>query len=253
MRFASLGSGSRGNAWLVEAGQTRVLVDAGFGPRETVKRLGRLGVEGDSIDAVILTHEHGDHVAGAMRFAARHTCPVWLSRGSLAAMEAKRDTAAGVRVIDGDFAVGDLQIQPYPVPHDAREPLQFVLSDGDRRLGMLTDAGHVTEAMEASLAGCHALVLECNHDLAMLAEGRYSAPLKARIRGHHGHLDNTAAAALLTRIANGKLRHVVAAHLSAQNNRPELARAALADALGCDSGWIGVADQATGLEWRAMQ
>jgi phosphoribosyl 1,2-cyclic phosphodiesterase len=158
------------------------------------------------------------------------------------------------RILDGHrtFAIGDLEITPYPVPHDAREPVQFVFSDGARRFGLLTDAGHVTPHMEQVLEGCDALALECNHDVAMLEAGGYPAALKRRILGRYGHLDNAAAAALLGRVAGAGLKHVVAAHLSEENNAPDLARAALAAALGCEHDWIGVADQETGLDWREL-
>ncbi len=141
-------------------------------------------------------------------------------------------------------------MRPFPVPHDAREPVQFVLSDGARRLGVLTDIGVSTPYVEASLSGCEALVLECNHDPALLAGSDYPWPLKQRIAGRFGHLANDAAAELLKRIDTSALRHVVAAHLSQQNNTPEHARAALAGALGCEHDWIGIADQAMGFAWR---
>jgi phosphoribosyl 1,2-cyclic phosphodiesterase len=139
------------------------------------------------------------------------------------------------------------------VPHDAREPVQYVFSDGDRRLGVLTDTGCVTPHIERCLDGCDALVLECNHDSEMLRRGAYPPQLKTRIAGRLGHLDNAAAAALLATLDRRRLQHVVAAHLSEQNNCPELARAALAGALGCGSEWIGVADQETGFGWRELR
>lgn len=252
MRFACLGSGSKGNAWLVQAGQTRVMVDCGFGPREAVKRLARLEVKVDELDAILVTHEHSDHGRGAAKVSERARCAVWMSHGSQAMLAAAGDGPASVRVIDGHgpFAVGDLEVTPYPVPHDAREPLQFVFSDGAARFGLLTDAGHVTAHMEAVLADCDALALECNHDVAALEAGAYPPALKRRILGRYGHLDNQAAAALLSRLTGPRLKHVVAAHLSQENNRPDLAQAALAGALGCTRDWIAVADQETGLDWR---
>ena len=181
-------------------------------------------------------------------------CPVYMSHGCHAMLDALGEAPASVGVIDGRaaFAVGDLEISPYPVPHDAREPLQFVFSDGAVRFGLLTDAGHVTAHMEAMLADCDALALECNHDLDLLEAGRYPFALKQRIRGPYGHLDNGAVADLLKRVAGPKLKHAVAAHLSQENNRPELARAALSGTLGCASDWIAVADQDNGLDWRQV-
>jgi phosphoribosyl 1,2-cyclic phosphodiesterase len=254
MRFGCLGSGSKGNAWLVQSGDTRILVDCGFGPREAGKRLTRLGVEASDLAAILVTHEHGDHGRGAAQLAARARCPVWLTHGTHAMLDALDSAPQSARIIEGQqpFAIGALEITPYPVPHDAREPMQFTFSDGARRFGLLTDAGHVTPHMESVLSGCDALALECNHDVARLEAGSYPAPLKRRILGRYGHLDNAAAAALLRKIAGSGLKHVVAAHLSEQNNAPELARAALAAALGCEHDWIGVADQETGLDWREI-
>lgn len=253
MRFASLGSGSRGNALLVEAGNTRVLVDAGFGPREMSRRLGRLNLAGDDIDAVLVTHEHSDHIGGVFACARRFGWAVLLTHGTLAAC---RDSGADGRttIIDSheSLSVGDICVDPFPVPHDAREPVQFVLSDGARRLGVLTDAGHVTSHMAAMLDGCDALVLECNHDSEMLAQGSYPPTLKHRIGGPWGHLDNVAAASLLSRIDRSSLRHVVAAHLSEENNSPALAQAALSAALGCGQDWIGIASQDEGFAWRDL-
>jgi phosphoribosyl 1,2-cyclic phosphodiesterase len=150
------------------------------------------------------------------------------------------------------FAIGALEIEPIPVPHDAREPVQFVVGDGEHRLGVLTDLGVSTRHVESSLSGCDALVLECNHDAGMLADSDYPYPLKQRIAGRLGHLDNEAAAALLASLDTSRLRHIVAAHLSQQNNTPDRARAALARALNCTPEWIGIADQADGFAWRDL-
>jgi len=252
IRFASLGSGSEGNALLVESGQSRLLLDCGFSVAETVRRLERLGVAPDSLDAILVTHEHDDHVGGVTRFARRFPTPVYLSYGTYAA--AARGDFSDVVVIDSHtpFAVGDLEVLPYPVPHDAREPTQFVFGDGAVRLGVLTDAGASTPHIESMLSGLDALVLECNHDLEMLRNSAYPERLKDRISGRLGHLDNSQAAGILAGIDRSALQHVVAAHLSQKNNRPELAVAALAGAMGCEAEWIGVASQADGFGWRSI-
>jgi phosphoribosyl 1,2-cyclic phosphodiesterase len=254
VRFASLGSGSEGNGLVVEAGDTRVLIDCGFGLRDTAARLGRLGLAPDSLAAIIVTHEHSDHVGGVPAFAARHRIPVWATYGTLTAVSARFEAVDRLYGFDSHdaFAVGDLEIRPFPVPHDAREPVQYVLGDGEHRLGVLTDVGVTTPCVETSLDACDALVLECNHCLDLLAASDYPYPLKQRIAGRLGHLHNEAAAELLTRIDTSRLRHVVAAHLSQQNNTPDKARAALAAALGCTPDWIGVADQAAGFDWREL-
>jgi phosphoribosyl 1,2-cyclic phosphodiesterase len=254
MRFASIGSGSEGNGLVVEAGRTRVLIDCGFGVRDSAARLLRAGVEPESLSAILVTHEHSDHVGGVPAFAARHGIPVWLTMGTLEVVGGRMGSVAKLYGFDSHevFAVGDLEVQPVPVPHDAREPVQFVLTDGAHRLGVLTDIGVSTPFVEASLSGCDALVLECNHDSEMLANGNYPYPLKQRIAGRFGHLCNDAAAAIVKAIDCTRLRHVVAAHLSQQNNTPDHARAALAGALGCEADWIGIADQQAGFDWREL-
>jgi phosphoribosyl 1,2-cyclic phosphodiesterase len=254
MRFASLGSGSEGNGLVVESGTTRILVDCGFGVRETTTRLARLGLAPGDIAAIFVTHEHSDHVGGVAAFAARHDIPVWLTFGTLDAVSERLADVPRVYSFDAHdvLEIGALEVRPFPVPHDARDPVQYVIGDGAARLGVLTDLGVVTAHVEASLTGCDALVLECNHDEAMLAGGRYPYPLKQRIAGRLGHLGNAAAAELLRTIDTSRLRHVVAAHLSKENNTPELARAALAGALGCAEEWIGIAGQSAGFDWRSL-
>ena len=260
MRFASLGSGSRGNALVIEAQvgavPTRVLLDCGFGPRELSRRLARLGLGGEDLDAIVLTHEHTDHCAGVQACARRYDLEVILTHGTLAAWARRGDAdgPARLRVIDSHaaFTLGAFEVQPFPVPHDAREPVQYVFADARHRLGILTDAGVVTPHMRSTLDACDALVLECNHDAEMLAHGSYPRSLKQRIAGRYGHLDNEAAAALLGAIDRSRLQHLVAAHLSEQNNTPALARAALAAASGCAAEWIVVASQEQGFSWRQL-
>jgi phosphoribosyl 1,2-cyclic phosphodiesterase len=251
MRFASLGSGSQGNALVVECGATRVLLDCGFSARDTAVRLARLGLEPRDITAVVVTHEHSDHIAGAYKFARRCGIPVHLTHGTLNGFPGDLGDRPGLVMIDSHaiFSVGDVEIHPYPVPHDAREPVQFVFTDGVRRLGVLTDSGSSTLHIEEMLSRCDALVLECNHDRAMLEGGNYTPQLKRRIASRFGHLDNEQAGALLSALDRSRLKHVVAAHLSQQNNRPEIARAALAAAMGCADDWILVATQDEGFAW----
>ena len=258
IRFASLASGSKGNCLLVEVGASRLLLDCGLTPRETARRLARLGLEPGDVTGIIVTHEHDDHVGGVFAFAARHSVPVWITHGTLrAAAESGKGDPAGavtVNIVDARtaFAVGDIEVQPYTVPHDAREPVQYVLSDGAMRLGVLTDIGAPTRHVEESLSGCDGLVLECNHDLDMLWAGSYPKWLKQRVSGPFGHLDNGQAGALLASLDRSRLQHVVGAHLSQQNNRPDLARAALAAALGCEEEWVGLATQEVGFAWREL-
>ena len=250
MRFASLGSGSEGNALIVQVARTTVMIDCGFGVKETVARCARLGLAPEHIDAIIITHEHTDHVGGAPRFSRRFGIPVWLTFGTLSATESRWDgcTLRGFDSHDA-FLVGDIEVLPFPVPHDAREPAQMTLTDGQRRLGVLTDVGETTSHIEASLSDCDALFLEANHCEDLLYRSTYPPGLKARISGRYGHLSNAASAEILKRVASGRLQRVVAAHLSRENNRSELAKSAFADALGGTAEDIFVATQDQGLEW----
>jgi phosphoribosyl 1,2-cyclic phosphodiesterase len=254
MRFASLGSGSEGNGLIVESCSTRILIDCGFGIKSTVERLARLDVEPRSLTAILVTHEHSDHIGGVPAFAARYDIPVWATFGTLASVSAEFEGMTRVYGFDSHecFVIEALQITPICVPHDAREPVQYVIGDGARRLGVLTDLGVSTAHVEACLSGCHALVLECNHDPDMLVNGDYTPALKHRIASKFGHLDNGSAAKILERIDTSRLTHIIAAHLSKQNNLPELARAALAGALDCTPEWIGIADQDAGFDWREI-
>ena len=247
-----LGSGSEGNAALIECANTTVLLDCGFSLKETLVRLERLGRKGDQLTGILITHEHGDHVRGVGVVARRLGIPVWLTAGTYAAIRPYIGNLPQVNLIHPEraFSIGDIGVQPFPVPHDAREPCQFVFNDGDSRLGFLTDTGSATAHLELMLSGCDALVLECNHDREMLRAGSYPASLKERIAGPRGHLDNATAAGIVSRIDCSRLRHVVAAHLSQENNTPARARAALAQALGCAPDWIEVADQELGVLWR---
>lgn len=258
MRFASLGSGSEGNGLVVEASTSgcrerpwRLMVDCGFGPRLAEKRLMRLGLAPDALDAILVTHEHGDHLGGVFALARRHGIRVYATRGTLRAVMRERFESVDVVACSGreGFAIGTIRVEPFAVPHDAREPVQFVFDDGAHRLGVLTDVGCPTRNVVAALGGCDALVVECNHDLAMLDASDYPDMLKRRIRGDYGHLSNVAAASIVERVDRSRLRHVVAAHLSRTNNLPELARRAMSDATGWLPSRIHVADQHDGFGW----
>lgn len=253
-RFASLGSGSEGNALLVQIGQTCVLMDCGFNLTESVTRLERLGIMPEALSGIVVTHEHGDHIAGVSRLAHKFAIPVWLTHGTFRAQAKSLSKLSSVTHIDphNSFTIGDVMVQPYLVPHDAAEPVQFVFSDGTKRLGVLTDTGSSTPYIEQVLSGCDALVLECNHDSELLNNGDYPYSLKQRVGGRFGHLNNADAAALLAQLDNRKLQHIVAAHLSKKNNTPELARTALSSSLGCEDDWIDVATQEYGFDWRAI-
>jgi len=251
MRFTSLGSGSAGNALVVESGRTRVMMDCGFSLADTKARLERAGLAPSDLRAIVVTHEHDDHLGGVARFAKRYAIPVYLTRGTAQWLPLDFP-AVLVHCIESHrpFGVNDLEVDPFPVPHDAREPVQFVFSDGDARLGVVTDLGTITQHVVEKLSGCRALVIECNHDLDMLMTGPYPDGLKRRVSGRFGHLCNVDSGRLVAALDRGKLRHLIAAHLSQQNNTPALAIAALAQAAGCEDEWIGVARQDAGFPWR---
>ena len=256
MRFASLGSGSGGNCLVAEAAGTVVLVDCGLALTETERRLARLGLEPSQVRGILVTHEHGDHACGAFEFAAAHRIAVYLTHGTLAAMRAEGKVLDGVAlvVVNGrqSFIVDGLQVIPFTVPHDAREPVQYVLSDGAAKLGVVTDVGTSTVHVEKMLSGLDALVLECNYDRDLLWNGGYPRWLKERIAGPFGHMDNRDSERLLAAVDRTRLKHVIGAHLSRENNRPALARAALARAMGCEENWIGLATQDDGFSWRTI-
>jgi phosphoribosyl 1,2-cyclic phosphodiesterase len=254
LRFASLASGSRGNCLVAQADRTTLLVDCGLNLRDTERRLARLALAPADVSAVLVTHEHDDHAGCALDFAAAYGVLVVMTHGTRRALKAAGKLHEGIRVqlVCGEerFAIGALEVLPFTVPHDAAEPVQFVLSDGAAKLGVLTDIGIGTRHVESVLSGLDALVLECNYDRDMLWSGAYPRWLKERIGGPFGHLDNREAARLLGVLDRSRLKHVISAHLSQQNNTPELARAALAEALGCAPQWIGLASQDDGFDWR---
>lgn len=254
MRFACLGSGSQGNSLVIEVEKTRLLLDCGFTLKEVIARLSRLGLQPDMVDGIIITHEHGDHIGGVERFARRFDVPVWLTHGTLRGAKKTFSRLPKINIIDSHqhFSIGDIDIQPYPVPHDAHEPTQFIFGDGAFRLGVLTDTGCSTTHIETVLSRCHALVLECNHDAQLLAKSNYPQSLKQRVGGRLGHLENTTSAKLLANLDCSLLQHLIAAHLSRINNTPHLVRSALSGEINCEPDWIGIADQDLGFDWRQL-
>lgn len=252
MEFAVLGSGSGGNSSLVRHNGTCLMIDNGFSVNETEKRLARLRTAPDSITAILVTHEHGDHISGVAKFAAKHSIPVWMTAGAHRFAQFKGLADAGILVLEEPLVIGDIEVLPVHVPHDSREPAQFVFSDGARRLGILTDLGRLTPHVLECYSGLDALVLEANHDAEMLANGPYHHRLKRRVAGNYGHLSNAQAAELLATADVSRLQHIVAAHLSEQNNTPALARAAFAAALNCTEDWIEIAHQQRGLDWKSV-
>jgi phosphoribosyl 1,2-cyclic phosphodiesterase len=253
MRFKNLGSGSSGNSTLIEATGSptiRVLVDCGLGLKHLTYRLAQAGVLPEGITALFITHEHADHIGCARSLALRYRIPVWMSLGTHTALGSPDfDGLLGIASDDKAIDLGGLQLMPFTVPHDAREPLQLSCTDGSAKLGILTDLGHATAHVLAHLHGCNALLLECNHDTDMLAQSAYPAFLKRRVGGSHGHLSNLEAAEIALKVSHTGLRQVVAAHLSAQNNQSTLVQGALAEALSCSPSDIVVATPDKGTTW----
>ena len=253
MRFKSLGSGSSGNATLVQVSgpdACNVLIDCGFGLRQLLQRLEYSGVLPDQLDAIFITHEHSDHTGCVQTLSKQYNIPVWMSLGTATAMGFVNTTNMLHTASDGDvIGIKSLQLRPFTVPHDAREPLQLTCTDGGSKLGVLSDLGHATAHVIAQLQGCNALMLECNHDADLLSASNYPNFLKVRISGEYGHLANVQSANIARAVLHTGLKHVVAVHLSHQNNLPELVKNSLSEALSCSSDEIIIATQDAGSPW----
>lgn len=234
LRAVVLGSGSGGNAVVVESAGFRLLIDAGFSCRELEKRMRSVGVEPSTIGALLLTHEHEDHVRGADRFARKHGLAVYLTAGTRLGTALGEEVAARVVRIESGrpFEVGPFGIEAFEIPHDAREPVGFALEDAaGRRLGLVGDIGCRTQLAWGRLANLDLLLIEANHDIEMLRNGPYPWPLKQRVAGRHGHLSNREAADGLPELLCDRLRAVVLYHLSRTNNRPAIAAAEIGETL----------------------
>ncbi len=242
MRLSVLGSGSGGNSIFVQAGNTRVLVDAGFSAKAIATRLDGLGISPDSIAAIVVTHEHSDHTSAVGVWARRHGTPVYMTdrtREACARLFRGQEDVRSYRTGHA-FLIGDVRVEPFLTVHDAVDPVGVTITDEctGLRLGVATDLGRPTTHIRHALSGCDVLVLEANHDEVMLHMSPYPPTVKRRIRSSHGHLSNQAAARLVTELLHPRLAGVVLAHLSKEANRPELARQVVAAALD-EAGWQG--------------
>lgn len=256
IRFASLGSGSKGNATLVESGSqdsdTRILLDCGFSTKQIESRLARLGRDASTISAIVVTHEHSDHVSGVGRLSRKYSIPVWLTVGTSHVCRDSDFFESNFIDSHSDFEIEDIGLSPFPVPHDAREPCQFVFTDGKSRLGIVTDLGCFTPHIINHLDCINGLLLECNYDHDMLLNGSYPKSLKDRVSGAKGHLDNRQSTELLEKLNLGQLKHIIGMHVSERNNKEEYALKALSDGLGCNGNDISLASQAEGFTWREL-
>ncbi|HIJ77714.1 MAG: MBL fold metallo-hydrolase [Desulfobulbaceae bacterium] len=246
MRFCVLGSGSKGNSTFVEAGQTRVLIDAGFSGKEIERRLAAIKVEAASLTAILITHEHSDHTRGAAILSRRFKLPILVNALTRAASGETLGKPHALQefVTGASFTCGELAIHPFRLSHDAADPVGFVVSCGLTSMGYCTDTGVVSRLMHHRLATCNGLVLESNHDPEMLRNGPYPLYLQQRVRSKEGHLANEEAAQFLGEIMHQGLEHVVLSHLSETNNKPELADAVVKAVVAhhCraeNSGWSG--------------
>lgn len=253
MRFASIGSGSRGNANLVQWRDTLIMVDCGFSAKEVDARLARIGLSGTQLSGIVVTHEHADHISGVGVLARKYQLPVWMTVGTAQKFRGGKLPQLNYYHGHESFTIGDIRIQPFTVPHDAREPCQLVFENGQHKLAILTDVGSITPHIVEMLDACDGLMLECNHDREMLARGPYPESLKQRVAGRMGHLSNEQAAELLAQMDHSRLQHLVAMHLSEQNNSESLARDTLCEVLDCEQDWIGIADQEQGFTWRELR
>jgi len=256
VRFASLGSGSKGNSTLVERGDACLMVDCGFSIKQTVQRLARLGREPTDIRAILVTHEHSDHIKGVIPLARRFNLTVMMTAGTARAAKLDSDLCADfdLRVISSDtqVSIGGMQVSAVSVPHDAREPVQFVFCDGDYRLGVLTDLGSITPHVVENYSACDGLLVEANHDTQMLFEGSYPYPLKKRVGGDWGHLSNGQTAQLLTELDTTTVQTMVVGHMSQQNNSMACVKETLDVAVG-EVPQVLYACQDQGFDWQGLE
>lgn len=234
LRVCVLASGSSGNCLYIGNQKTHLLIDAGISAKVATERLLSVNVDPQQIDAVCVTHEHEDHKASLGVFQRRFQASLYGNAGTIEVLERSPKTAGlawNVFVTGHSFPIGDLSVEPFRVPHDCYDPVGFVVSDGLTKVGVVTDLGMPTELVRQRLRGCSVLILETNHDEAMLRDSNRSWPLKQRIASRQGHLSNVKAAELLCDVVTPSLHSVYLAHMSQDCNRPSLAEFTVAEAL----------------------
>jgi phosphoribosyl 1,2-cyclic phosphodiesterase len=223
-----LGSGSRGNSTFIRTDRVRLLIDAGISRREVARRLESIGEDPDGIDAVLVTHDHNDHAAALRMFVKELPVSAYLTRGTIAAIRAEDYEFNGSRVVPITpgvaFRIGDAEVIPFAVPHDAADPVAFSVKVDGLKITQLTDTGWLPESVASHLQNSDVLIIESNHDLEMLRVGPYPWNLKERLMSRHGHLSNTAVAQFIRGEWDGRAQHLVLAHISSRNNHPEIAR-----------------------------
>ena len=257
MRIGSLGSGSKGNATVIQTANSCLLVDCGFNLKQCHLRMDALGIKPELLDGILVTHEHGDHINGVYSLVKQYGISVYMTQGTADGSKfselGKLRELSEINIIDAetDFNIGDINIRPVVVPHDAREPCQFVLKNKDYSVGILTDVGCITPHIEKQYSDCDVLMLEFNHDLDTLENGPYPEMLKERVGGDYGHLNNSQAAGLLNQLDIERIQHLLIAHISEKNNSIEAVTNCLHTEVSLlDHQKVHFIDQKNGLDWR---
>lgn len=249
VRVTSLGSGSKGNATVIQSKQAQLLIDCGFSCKELERRLQIKGLAPEDITAVLVTHEHGDHFNGVPRFCNKYNVPVWMSKG--ASLDKKANGLKQVNLFNGhhDFYLDNIKISPVAVPHDSREAYQFTFEINEIKIGLLTDVGHITPFIEQRYQQCDLLMLEFNHDLGLLLNGNYPSSLKARVSENFGHLNNQQAANFLTKNITAQLKYLIVMHVSEQNNHEQLILQSIKEKNIKSNTQVIIANQKLGSDW----
>jgi phosphoribosyl 1,2-cyclic phosphodiesterase len=253
VRFASLGSGSKGNATVIESGETRILIDCGFNRKHTRLRLQELSLDLADLDAVLVSHEHSDHAKGVVLVCESIDKPFYATYGT-ARSAGWIDHPLWCCINSHDvFQINDLSIRTVVVPHDSQEPVQFVVSNKRWQVGVLSDLGSLTPYVIDAYQNCHGLLLEANHDLQLLQQGPYPPALKRRVAGDYGHLNNQQAGELLSCLIWPGMQHILASHISDKNNQLELVQKEFARVLGIDWQQVDAAIQGESTGWREFK
>lgn len=248
MQVASLGSGSKGNATLVQHGDATLMIDCGFSAKETERRLTILGVDAADLTAILVTHEHGDHIRGVGALSRKYDLPVYCSSGTARGDNLGKIADLNIINLHQSFSIAEIEIQPVPVPHDAREPCQFIFRAAQRVLGLLTDLGSISAHVESEYRACETLLLEFNHDLDMLARGPYPPALKQRVAGNWGHLNNVQAINFLEILLGERLNQLIATHISETNNCASMVASAIEPYTEAVD-QVTLASQSEGFDW----
>jgi phosphoribosyl 1,2-cyclic phosphodiesterase len=251
-QVCSLGSGSKGNGTLICFGDYLILVDCGFSVKETIRRLECKGVAPEQVCCILVTHEHSDHLSGVARFSNRFSIPVWLNKGANLHKNSLNINNKFIFNTHQSFELGPITVTPVAVPHDAREAVQFIFSNKEISVGILTDIGHISSYVLEAYKTCNLLLLEFNYDLQMLLSGKYPQKLKQRVAGSFGHLSNDQAVDFLGKMEQSTLQLLVATHMSEENNSTNLVMSCIEKNTEIDKSRYLIADQSNGFSWQKI-